>query len=268
MQKMERAVKSKKSDLFINLKLTEALMYKLNLENTQSELADFKEWFDILSRKCSDPKNDSKKGEGQHHKAMENELRRLKHENKKLGSKKNSELSALLSERDFAWNQYKELESDLTDQLRGKHAEVEQANEKIEKLLANMEQLQSSNNEKDDVILSLKTDMAELESDSLRKTEEISQLSRELELLRKARSDSETPVLRRCIAEAARSQLGGKNSGVQSKSITVKKSSQVVEKGSGNSKRKTVASNSVAETPKLFSSRFKVPKLKSSPCTT
>lgn len=139
-------------------------------ENTQSELADFKEWFDILSRKCSNPKNDSKKGEEQHHKAMENELRRLKHENKKLGSKKNSELSALLSERDFAWNQYKELESNLTDQLRGKHAEVEQANEKIEKLLANMEQLQSSNNEKDDVILSLKTDMAELESDSLRKT--------------------------------------------------------------------------------------------------
>lgn len=162
---------------------------------------------------------------------MENELRKLKHENKKLGSKKNSELSALLSERDFAWNQYKELERDLTDQLRGKHAEVEQANEKIEKLLANMEQLQSSNNEKDDLILSLKTDMAELESDSLRKTEEISQLSRELELLRKAKSDSETPVLRRCIAEAARSQLGGKNSGgVQSKNITVKKSSQVVEK--------------------------------------
>lgn len=160
---------------------------------------------------------------------MENELDRLKDDSEKLGSKNDSELSVLKSERDFAWNQYKELESNLTEQLTGKRAEVEQANEKIQKLLESMEQLQLSNKEKDDLILSLKSDVAELKSDSLRKTEEISKLSRELELL-KTRSNSETPVLRRCTSESGRSQLNGKKSGLDSKNIIVKKSSQTVEK--------------------------------------
>lgn len=170
---------------------------------------------------------------GEENKALVNELRRLKHDNEKLGSKKTSELSALLSERDFVWNQYKKLESDLTNKLKSKHAELEQANEKIQKLLTGMEQLQASNIEKDDLIVNFKTNVAELESDSLKKTEEISRLSIELELLKKVRSDSVTPVLRRCEVEAGRSQLGGKKSGVHDMTVIVKKelnSFQVIEK--------------------------------------
>lgn len=136
----------------------------------------------------------------------------------------NSKVIALLAERDFVWNQYKKRESDLTDRLKSKSTEVEQANEKIQKLLASMEILQSSNTEKDCIILKLKT---ELEDASGKKSEEISRLSRELELLRKGKSASVTPVLRRC------STISHPNEGKDARNISVKREShpsQVVEK--------------------------------------
>ncbi|KAK2971449.1 hypothetical protein RJ640_020855 [Escallonia rubra] len=282
MEELERTVEAKKLDFLVG--------------NADSELADFRVLLDILRHSCSGPKDTSKtgnkNGEEQRDKALDSELKRLNHDSEKLKLMNNDDVSALLSERNFLWNQYRKMERDLTDQLNSKQAEGEQANEKmqnlltsieqlqtsnsdltdllrskyaegerasekIQKLLTNMEQLQALNSEKDGTIVTLKANMAKLESDSLKKGDEISRLSKELESLRKSRSDSVTPVLRRCTAESGSSQLGGKN-------IVVKKdpySSQVLEKGCRSSKRKAV---SISEPPKLFSSRFKVPKLKSS----
>lgn len=141
-------------------------------------------------------------------------------------------MSALISERDFVRNQCKILEGDLTNKLISKHAELEQANEKIQKILINMEQLEASNSEKEKLIVKFKTHVAELESESLRKSEEISRLSMDLELLKKGRDDSVTPVLRRCAAEVGKSLVRVKKSGVHD-SVAVKKepsSSQIVEK--------------------------------------
>ncbi|KAF7140443.1 hypothetical protein RHSIM_Rhsim06G0021600 [Rhododendron simsii] len=200
-------------------------------DDAVSELADFRAWFDHLSSKCSDANENS------------------------------SKVTALLAERDFVWNQYKKRESDLTDRLKSKSTEVEQANEKIQKLLASMEILQSSNSEKDRIILKLKF---ELEEASVKKSEEISKLSRELELLRKGKSASVTPVLR-CCSTRSRS-----NEGNDARNISLKREShpsQVVEKGCRSSKRTAVEPFPTSETPKLFTSAFKVPKLKnSSPC--
>ncbi|KAE9456938.1 hypothetical protein C3L33_11147, partial [Rhododendron williamsianum] len=202
-----------------------------NTDDAVSELADFRAWFDHLSSKCSDANENS------------------------------SKVTALLAERDFVWNQYKKRESDLTDRLKSKSTEVEQANEKIQKLLASMEILQSSNSEKDRIILKLKS---ELEEASVKKSEEISRLSRELELLRKGKSASVTPVLR-CCSTRSRS-----NEGNDARNISLKREShpsQVVEKGCRSSKRTAVEPFPTSETPKLFTSAFKVPKLKnSSPC--
>ncbi|KAM7514064.1 hypothetical protein LguiA_003647 [Lonicera macranthoides] len=276
LQEMERTVEHAKSDYLMGLKEREVFQYKLKLEHTEDELADFKEWFHLLSRKCSDPKgiqiSGNKKGQEDNLMTeLESEVRKLKYENEKLNSKN----SALSSERDFVWKQFKKIESNLTDQLKTKHDEIEQANEKIQKLLANMEQLQSSNTGKDDKIMVLRTSMAKLEYDSFKKSEEISRLTKEIELLRKSKSDSVTPVLRHCTIEQRMSRLGGKKSGMDGRSVTVRKdshSSEVLEKGSRNLKRNAVDNNTTPSTseevPKLFSSSFKVPKLKtsSSPC--
>ncbi|CAL5418451.1 unnamed protein product [Camellia sinensis] len=236
VQKMVSNVEAAKSDLEVGQKQREGFMYKIKLDNAASELADFREWFDYLSHKCCET-NDTC-----------------------------SEMLALLSERDCNRNQYKKRESDLTDRLESKSNEVERANEKIQKLLTSLEQLQLSNSEKDSMILTLKTNIAELEATSITKSEEISRLSREMKLLRKARSNSVTPVLRGCLAK---SRLGDKDRGTDASNTIVKKEShpsQVFKKGCGSSKRKLVDANPVSETPKLFTSAFKVPKLKNSSC--
>lgn len=142
------------------------------------------------------------------------EVRRLKHEYDKLASEKRKEVSALQVEKEFVWHQYKLLECELTDKLNGKRTELDQANEKIAKLLAGMEQLQSSNNEKDQCITSLKTNISEREAASCKLKDEVSRLSQELERLKKSGNSSDTPVLNRCTAGCSRiSNSKGKKQG-------------------------------------------------------
>ncbi|KAA8528749.1 hypothetical protein F0562_036104 [Nyssa sinensis] len=271
-----RAVEAAKSDLMVGLKQREAFLNKLKLEDAASDLEDFKELLDHVSRKCTEPNDISKtvkiKDEARQCEALEHEVRRLKSEIKELISKNNSEVSALLLEKSFVWNQFNKMEKEKTNQLRSKCAEVEQANEKIQKLLNDMEHLQSSNSEKDNTVVTLKTNMAKLEADSIKKSQEISRLSRELDSIRKSRSDFVTPVLRPCTAETGTSRLGGKNSVTDRWNIIDKKESypskipelKDSEKGCRSSKRKAVDTIPISDTPKLFTSSFKFPKLKNS----
>lgn len=225
-EEMKCNFEAAKWDLMVGQKQREAFIYKTKLDNAASELADFRVWFGHLSHNCCETKNDS-------------------------------EMLALLSERNFVWNQYKKRESDLTNRLKIKSTEVEHANEKIQELLTTLEQLKSSNVEKDIAILKLKTDMAELEAASTKKSDEISRLSNKLKLLRKAGSNSDGTE-------------GDKNRGTDSRNTIPKKEShpsQVLQKGCRSSKRKSVDTILISETPKLFKSTFKVPKLKNSfPC--
>ncbi|KAH7848689.1 hypothetical protein Vadar_006129 [Vaccinium darrowii] len=220
IQEMVRNVEAAYSDFMVGQKQREAFSYKFKLDDTVSELADFRAWLDHFSSKCSDTNENS------------------------------PQVLALLAERDFVWNQYKMREKDLTDRLKDKSREVEQVNEQIQKLLSSMERLQSSN--------------SELEEASVKKSEEISRLSRELELLKKGGSVSTTPVLRRCSARSR------SNEGNDARNISLKKEShpsRVVEKVSRSSKRTALEPIPTSEIPKLFTSAFKVPKLKnSSPC--
>ncbi|CAK9148287.1 unnamed protein product [Ilex paraguariensis] len=267
VQEMESMVEAAKSDLIIGSKQREAFMCKLKLDNADSELSDFRVWFDLLSHKLSEPtdtlKTAQSKGKEHRSKAMESEFKRPKNGNKKHSSENNPEISALFLERNFVWNQYNKMESNLTDQLRSTRTKVTHANEMIQTLLTNMEQLQGSNTEKDDTIVTLKTSMAKLEADLLKKNEEISRLSNELELRSRSRSVLVTPVLRRCMAEPRKSFLGSKSSGFDEKVVTKKESyySEVSEKGRRSSKRKAINRTLTPEAT-LFSSTFKPPKLK------
>ncbi|KAL5557885.1 hypothetical protein UlMin_034096 [Ulmus minor] len=294
-------------ELAMGLKLTHERLEKLRLEYAEDELKDFKVLFDLFSQKCSDPKGgvgdsakrslrsssekgqstkdplnslggggDSAKrslrssgGKGQSTKDPESEVSRLKQEYEKLVSERNSEVSALLAEKKFVWKQYEIMEKEYTSKLKSKGSEVEQAEEKVQKLIATVEQLESSNSEKDERIALLTSQVAKTKDDSNKLKEETLRLSEELDLMRKSINASATPVLQRCTAKGKPSSLGGKNS--TSGSIQQKSESSSVQdpdstkdtgKGGRSSKRKIDDVASSSETPKLFSSQFKVPKLK------
>lgn len=285
VQEMERMLEVAKSEFVVGLKKRDVAMFKRKFEDADSELADFREWFDLLSQKCSErndvPRSKTNEKVETRKKAWEDEVRRLKTENEKLTLEKNSEISALLAEKNFIWNQFNKLEHDMSEQLRRKCTELEHAKGKIQAFMRNIEELQSSNTNKDNTIATLRSQMdttiatlrsqmAKLESDSITKCEQISKLSTELALLKKSGSSSVTPVLRRSIAGSGPSKLGGTSRGTDQRTITVKEekqSSQILEKGQRSSKRK--AGNGILAAPNLFTSSFKVPKLKvSSPCVT
>ncbi|XP_020550912.1 uncharacterized protein LOC105166066 [Sesamum indicum] len=275
------------SGTYLGLKDREAFIYKHRYENADNELADFREWSDYLSQKCSDPKDTSddfsNKGEGSRNKALQNEVRKLKNEIEKCKSEKNSEISALLREKNFVWNQFKMMESDYSKQLRKKSDEVEHANERFQALVNRAEELQIINE-------SLRIDFGKMESESVKKSEEILRLLKEIELL-KSKFGSASPLLCPCRTDAAASDRKVQNTGTRGRGETLKKESDPSQtsekmahrkrsahkstggkaprkqfnlKGSSSSKRKAAEVITIPDTPKLFTSNFKVPKLKSS----
>lgn len=265
---MTHSLEATKYDFVMGLEKREAFLDKLKLEHAESELEDFKSWFDNISLKSSDPK-----GEEWRSKRLEGEIKRLKDEYEKLASTKSSEVSALLAEKKFVWNQYKIMENDYISKFRCNRTEVARANEKVKELLGSMEQLQLRTNEKDETIADLRNKVAKMEAETNKLNEEYSRLSQELDILKSSRSAVATPVLNRCTAGAKPSNVGAKNSGRNRSHINFKTESSAAqvpdsvkdnEKGSRGSKRKVVdvLPISDSETPKLFSSNFKVPKLK------
>ncbi|KAL4308792.1 hypothetical protein GQ457_01G009160 [Hibiscus cannabinus] len=266
-----------KSDLMVGLKQREADLCKLKLEETADELCDFRVWFDILSSKDV-PKETKKemprcKDCGSKcitSTALEGDLRKLKLEYENLASQKSSQIAALMAENKFAWNQLNILESQYMDKLNSKNSELEKANRKIEVLISNMEDLSSSNAEKDEMNERLKSEVSQKEADANRLNEEVSKLSREVELLRKSRNFSCTPLIRLCSEGGRTSVKGCENGGRDGFDDIMKKeqSARVSDilkdngKGSRSLKRKKDEEISISRTPKLFTSTFKVPRLK------
>ncbi|RDX76597.1 hypothetical protein CR513_43397, partial [Mucuna pruriens] len=291
-EKKKRALEEAKADLALGFKHREAAMLKWILEHAEDELADLKAWFEFLSCKSSNGEDQrtaskdtdlkKKRTTDRGNKSItaekekcsseiKDELRRLRGEHEKLVLEKYSEVSALLAEKKFVWNQYNIMENDYTDKLRTKETEVEKANEKIKVLVSSMEQLQSENSEKDSKISELESKMAEMEAETKRLNKEISGLSVELESLRKFRNNQVTPVLNQCTQ--GKPESGVAKSNRSRRNMTLKKEictpdapapAKSSEKATKSMKRKEGPVIPISETPKLFSSSFKVPKLKSS----
>ncbi|KAJ4967017.1 hypothetical protein NE237_018866 [Protea cynaroides] len=267
-----RSLEEAKSDLVVGLKQRDAFLYKLKLASTEADLKDLTLWVDCLTHKCSEQKGGSEKIKGKgggedgyskeeeqrHSKILEGEVRKLKRAQEKLTSEKNSEVSALLTEKNFVWNKLQKMEGDYNSLLESKLSEVQQANGKIEKLIASMEQLESSNGQKDEAIFMLRTDLAKLEADKELSNIEISRLSKELESLKKSRSASVTPVLNGCKV-ALPSSLQSKNTSKDRRQPVQKVSAgphtldlmKEYEKGyRKSSKRRGVEATSTSETPR------------------
>ncbi|CAN7078324.1 unnamed protein product [Brassica oleracea var. botrytis] len=250
IETMERMqfFETSKSNLLSVLKEKDHSLCNLKLDEAVDELKDFKAWFDFLTLNTSKENGDSEAAE-----SLEVKIRKLKLEYERLASEKKCEVSDLRRENGFALSQFKCIQSRFTDKLKRRDEEIAQANTKISSLLSFQEQLQSSNHENAEIISSLKAEVAEMKASSIKKDEEISKLSRDLESLKKSRSF--TPVLTRCTMHNG-SSVGSEVTRKKDKSAA----SPPNDKEIRSSKRKRVT---VSETPKLFTSTFRLPKLKS-----
>ncbi|CAN8292327.1 unnamed protein product [Cochlearia groenlandica] len=244
--KMMQFVETSKCNLLAVIKERDRSLCNLKLETTLDELSDFKGWFDLLSLNTNKGSGDP---EATDTKSLEAEIRKLKLEYEKLASEKKCEVADLLRENRFAWRQFKCMESGFTDKLKKKDDEISQANTKISSLISYQEDLQASNLGKDEIISTLKAKVAEMETNSTKKDEETSKLSRDLESLKKSRSF--TPVLTRCTTRDKKEKH------------LVASTSNEEESTSSKRKRANKAPVIVSEKPKLFTSAFRVPKLKS-----
>ncbi|XP_050363153.1 uncharacterized protein LOC126782042 [Argentina anserina] len=273
-----------KLELLLGMKEREAGLFRFQKEELQRDLDDFVTWVKLRAEGASDPKvdgesskrkgrNDSSvkslsrigSGEKRLSKGSDDDLKKLQQEYDKLALEKRNEVSALLAQKKFVWNQYNIMEKDYDGKLKSKQSEVDQANEKVQNLLASMEQLQSANKEKDDKIALLETDFTKLK-------EENSKVVRELESFRKSVSASATPVLNHCSARTRAYNLRGKNGALDRSVVTVKNESSAAQLtdpsrntklGRSSSKRNGDDVTSTEGTVKLFTSSFKVPKVKS-----
>ncbi|XP_038976763.1 MAR-binding filament-like protein 1 isoform X2 [Phoenix dactylifera] len=196
-----RRVQAAKLDLMVGIKEREALCYKIQHELAESDSEDFHACAETLSAEISELKEKMKgrevhngragfseadpvgnpKKDDRCNTALEDEIRKLKHAYKRLSSEKESEVSALLAEKEFVWNKFKDMEKDYTDLLKSKRIEVEQAEEAMEKLVRNLEKLQSSASEKDETISGLEAERARLELDLRRQTQEAKEAIAKLE---------------------------------------------------------------------------------------
>ncbi|CAI0435713.1 unnamed protein product [Linum tenue] len=260
-KEMELLMEAAKTELMVGLKHREAVVRKLKLEETEDELADFRALFDLLTASSKETDEPDQGTESRRRTrsstskiaAADPESERLKLKYEKLVSDKNVVIAMLSKEKTFIWNQFNMLESKLTEKLKVKQAEVDQANDKLVQVVTTAEQLQSSNGEKDGTIAELRE---QLQSSNTEKDEAIEklearvhELSQELEGLKK--SQVATPALRSCKGMAVK---------------TVKKESNA-ENGSRSSKRKGDDDDAVIiveSPPNLFTSSFRVPKLKNS----
>ncbi|KAF5780160.1 hypothetical protein HanXRQr2_Chr11g0468821 [Helianthus annuus] len=219
---MSRFLDDAKANLIISMKQKEALMNNLKFEEADDERADLKLLFEEFSQFLAEPKRVTRSN-----------------------TKDNAE-SALKAERDFAWNQFNKTDDKLQELIKKTRSEVQTTNDKVQKLITDLEQSQSLNMEKNRRISALQDDIAILEFDSRKKSEEISRLTKELELLRGDSDSSLTPVLRRCMVKSSKnSRLGDMGH------------MAIVDKEVRSSKRKATET-----APRLFTSKFKVPKLK------
>ncbi|GER57026.1 cytomatrix family protein [Striga asiatica] len=157
--------------------------------------------------------------------ALKNEVRKLKSAIEKCKSDKNTEITALLAEKKFVWHQLKKTEDVLEKEIKRKDEEVKYANEKLRQIVNTAEELQLSHE-------NLRTTFARLEVESVRRITQRKQ-----------------NACKSAEGKFPRKQFVTKGSNSSSRS---------------SSKRKAVGVITIQDSPKLFRSDFKVPKLKPS----
>ncbi|KAH9314003.1 hypothetical protein KI387_022630, partial [Taxus chinensis] len=94
-----------------------------------------------------------------------NEIAKVKSEHKTINNLRKNEVSALVRERDFVWNQLKRIEEDYADRVKCKNEQLQVAYENIEKLRLAMDELQKANDEKNVELTIMKVEFQEKEGE-------------------------------------------------------------------------------------------------------
>ncbi|ONM28957.1 cytomatrix protein-related [Zea mays] len=141
-------------------------------ELAESDLENFKSCISNLAAENTELKEKLKMVESQvqistdnsdHEKSgkyTKEELQKLKKAYKTMRSEKDKEISALQAEKNFVWNQLKNMEKDYTGTIKSKHIEVKQATEAAQKLLQNVDELQAAAQKKDGEIDKLQIEVS------------------------------------------------------------------------------------------------------------
>ncbi|KAG0453019.1 hypothetical protein HPP92_025683 [Vanilla planifolia] len=195
-------MESARLDVMVGSKECEARLYKLQLEFAESELEAIRTCIDSLStdmgnlkekadfaaaddvKQIVDPSGSSSIFDGESGMHVKREIKKLKHAYKKLSTRRDAEVAALLAEKDFAWNQFKKMESEYLCLVKYKHTEVDQAKLAAEKLQGNVEKLLLSLNEKEEIIIKLEAERAMLLSDVRKHAEEVEKANNNMNRLR------------------------------------------------------------------------------------
>lgn len=152
------------------------------------------------------------------------EPRNWKQAYKKLSAKKDAEVSALLSEKDFVWHQFKKMEGEYTGLLKSKEIEVNQANEAVEKLQATVEKLQSSVVDREETIANLRADVSRMEVDLRSRTREASMNDKEVKKLQSSVKEKDA-MIAKLQRELARTEANSRKSSSKKMSRSSKETS-------------------------------------------
>lgn len=193
-----RKIHEAKLDLLLEVNQREVLSYKKQYELSEADIGTFRACVEALNAEIleikekvktgvaggsrggtGDPSNSEDPKKAELTSALKGKLRKLKNSYKSLSSQKKVVVSALLAEKDFVWNQLKQMENGYIAALQTKKAEVEHASEALSKLQEKIQDLQASLNEKDGMITELKS---RHELDMRRHDEEINGKIKQLQL--------------------------------------------------------------------------------------
>ncbi|XP_078153583.1 uncharacterized protein LOC144548738 [Carex rostrata] len=225
----------------------------------------------------------------------------LKSEKEAQLSEKESRIDSLVCEKDFVWNQLKVMESEYVATLKSKNSELGKSNEAIGMLKKNLEEMEASILEKDSTISKMKEEMSASISEKdgtisqlnqnyqasiSMKDDMISRLNEEVENLKKMSKEKDQMIfglhadVAKFAARVGPSICKAVDSGAsRTLRSSMKRAREPVSwaQPSANqsvggqhqhsNRSQGSASVSTAETPRLFSSNFKVPKLKNTTIT-
>ncbi|XP_020596908.1 interaptin-like [Phalaenopsis equestris] len=202
-----RLVEVAKMGVLVGFKESEALCYKTQLELAENDLEEFRSCVEALSVEMENTKEklkgfgaievknvdymidptgslENSKGRNQLTLSLKQEIKKLKQAYRELSSRRDTEVSALLAEKDFVWNQFRKIESDYIALVKTKHTEADhQAMETIEKLQDNVNKLQQTIEKKDELIVKLEAERSILELDVRKHAEKAEQANNKMKRL-------------------------------------------------------------------------------------
>lgn len=104
------------------------------------------------------------------------EVDKLKNEQSITSSKRKQEISALIREKNFVWEQLKRMEDDYSSRLNAKKQELKCAEDTLQKLQVRMDELQRAHDEKTVELTVLRINVQAAEEEALKLREDLAQL--------------------------------------------------------------------------------------------